>query len=301
LLGQRDRARAELEQLVPLYRQTFGLEHPETLATTLTLATLLYSQDNEYERSLALAQDVAAIRERRLGADHPLTLRARALAASNEVRLALDPATMAQVHTRLDAIIQGDRRVLGPDNPHTLDAMTDMVRLLSKQDRYDDAIAMERAILAGRIRSLGPDHISTLYARGSLSSLLCENGEYAEARVQGEQVLAALRRQLGDDHPMTLATYDLVGRIEAGGGHWAQARDAHARALEGRARTLGNTDAHTIESASRLYVTLLKLHDAAGAKHVLATYLQPVIAMQPDTLNAGMRSVREEALAAVGK
>ena len=38
-----------------------------------------------------------------------------------------------------------------------------------------------------------------------------------------------------------------------------------------------------------------------AAKHVLATYLQPVIAMQPDTLNAGMRSVREEALAAVGK
>src|SRR5690606_32275361 len=52
-LGQRDRARGELEQLVPLYRQTFGAEHPETLATTLTLATLLYARDNEYERSLA--------------------------------------------------------------------------------------------------------------------------------------------------------------------------------------------------------------------------------------------------------
>jgi serine/threonine-protein kinase len=300
-LGQRDRARTELEQLVPLYRQTFGPEHPETLATTLTLATLLYSQDNEYERSLALAQDVAAIRERRLGADHPATLQARALAASNEVRLALDPATMAQVHERLDAIVHSYRRVLGPDNPHTLDAMTDMVRLLSKQDRYDEAIAMERAVLAGRNRTLGPDHFSTLYARGSLASLLCESGRYAEASVQGEQVLAALRRQLGDDHPMTLATYDLVGRIDAGAGRWEQARDAHARALEGRARTLGNTDAHTIESASRLYVTLLKLHETVAAKHVLDTYLQPVIAMKPDTLNAGMRSVREEALAAVGE
>ena len=300
-LGQRDRARAELEQLVPLYRQTFGINDPETLATTLTLATLLYSQDNEYERSLALAQDVAQIRQRRLGADHPATLQARALAASNEVRLALDPTTMAQVHERLDAIIQGYRRVLGPDNPHTLDAMNDMVRLLSKQDRYDEAIAMERAILAGRSRTLGPDHFSTLYARGSLASLLCENGQYAEASTQGEQVLAALRRQLGEDHPMTLATYDLVGRIDAGAGRWAQARDAHAKALEGRARTLGDTDAHTIESASRLYVTLLKLRDTEAARRVLDTYLQPVIAMKPDTLNAGMRSVREEALAAVGK
>jgi serine/threonine-protein kinase len=300
-LGQRDRARTELEQLVPLYRQTFGSDDPETLATTLTLATLLYSQDNEYERSLALAQDVAAIRQRRLGADHPATLQARALAASNEVRLALDPVTMAQVHERLDAIIQGYRRVLGPDNTHTLDAMTDMVRLLSKQDRYGEAIAMERAILAGRNRTLGPDHFSTLYARGSLASLLCENGQYAEASTQGEQVLAALRRQLGDDHPMTLATYDLVGRIDAGAGRWEQAREAHAKALEGRARTLGNTDAHTIESASRLYVVLLKLHDAVAARRVLDTYLQPVIAMKPDALNAGMRSVREEALAAVGR
>ncbi|HET6807245.1 MAG TPA: protein kinase [Frateuria sp.] len=299
-LGRRDRARVELEHLVPLYRQAFGAEHPETLATTLTLATLLYSQDNEYERALALAQDVAATRERRLGADHPLTLQARALAASNEVRLALDPATMAQVHARLDAIIQGYRRVLGPDNPGTLEAMTDMVRLLSKQDRGADAIALERQIVAARSRTLGPGHFSTLYARGSLASLLCENGQYAEASQQGEQVLDALRRQLGEDHPMTLATYDLVGRIEAGAGRWALARNAHARALEGRARTLGDTDAHTIESASRLYVVLRKLHDTKAANHVLATYLQPVIAMQPDTLNAGMRSVREEALAAVG-
>ncbi|UGB38558.1 serine/threonine-protein kinase [Frateuria soli] len=300
-LGERDRARVELEYLVPLYRQVFGVEHPETLATTLTLARLLYSQDNEYERSLALAQSVAAIRERRLGADHPLTLQARALAASNEVRLALDPATMEQVHARLETIIQGYRRVLGPGNPQTLEAMTDMVRLLSKQDRYPEAIAMERQILAGRNRTLGPDHVSTLYARGSLASLLCENGQYAEAGRQGQQVLDALRRQLGDDHPMTLATYDLVGRIEAGAGDWALARDAHGRALEGRARTLGNTDAHTIESASRLYVVLRKLHDVAAAQRVAMTYLQPVIAMNPDDLNAGMRSVRDEALEAISR
>ncbi|MBP1473777.1 protein kinase [Frateuria sp. MAH-13] len=298
-LGERSRARAELEYLVPLYRQAFGAEHPETLATTLTLARLLFSQENKYERSLALAQDVAAIRQRRLGADHPLTLQARALAASNEVRLALDPTTLAQVHARLDTIIQAYRRVLGSDNPQTLDAMTDMVRLLSKQDRYPEAIAMEREILAGRTRTLGPDHFSTLYARGSLASLLCGNGQYVEASKQGEQVLDALRRQLGEDHPMTLATYDLIGRIETSAGHWLRARDAHARALEGRARTLGDTDAHTIESASRLYVVLRKLDDAAGARHVLTTYLQPVIAMKPETLNAGMRSVREEAMEAV--
>lgn len=300
-LGQRDRARGELEQLVPLYRQAFGAEHPETLAATVTLARLLYSQDNEYERSLALARGVAAIRERRLGPQHPLTLEARALASSNEVRLALDPAAMAQAHARLDAIIRSDRRLFGADNPHTLDAMTDMVRLLSKQGRFADAIAMERQILAGRERTLGPDHISTLYARGSLASLLAENGQYAEASAPGEQVLAALRRQLGDDHPMTLATYDLVGRIEDGAGNLALARDAHARALEGRARTLGNTDAHTIESASRLYVVLRKLHDGAAAQRVFDGYLRPVIAMNPQTLNAGMRSVREEALAAAGR
>lgn len=300
-LGQRDRARTELEQLVPLYRKTFGSEHPETLSTSLTLAMLLYSQDNEYERSLALAKEVAVIRQRRLGAEHPATLQARALAASNEVRLAQDPTTMAQVHQRLDAVIGSYRRALGPDNPHTLDAMTDMVRLLSKQDRPDEAIALERAVLAGRQRALGPDHIDTLYARGSLASLLCENGQYAEAGVLAEQVLDALRGQLGDDHPMTLATYDLVGRIDAGAGRWEQARRAHAKALEGRARTLGDTDAHTIESASRLYAVLLKLRDDARAKQVFDTYLKPVIAMNPDALNASMRSVREEALDAVGK
>lgn len=300
-LGQRDRARRELERLEPLVRQTYGAEHPETLATMLTLATLLYSQDNEYERSLALAKEVAAMRQRQLGADHPATLEARALAASNEVRLAQDPSSLAQVHQQLDAIIRSDRRVLGADDPHTLDAMTDMVRLLAKQDRYAEAVALERVILAGRNRTLGPDHTATLYARGSLASLLCESGDYAEARVLAGQVLAALRRQLGDDHPMTLATYDLVGRIDAGDGRWELARQAHAKALDGRARTLGDTDAHTIESASRLYAVLVKLHDIADARHVLDTYLKPVIAMNPATLNAGMRSVRAEAQGVVGR
>lgn len=295
-LGRRDEARADLESLVAAYRKTFGPEHRDTLDAMVSLAELLHFQDNEYERSLALAREVVEIRERRLGADHPSTLKARGVMAANMVRLAHSDAELVRAHDTLAAVIEACTRVLGTDHPQTLQAMTDMVRLLAKDERQEEATSLQRKILAARERTLGQEHPDTLFARASLASLLIRTGKYVEARSQADQVLAVQRRVFGLDYPLNFAVLDLIGRIESAAGNWPLARDAHVEALEGRNRILGVRDAHTIESASRSYAALIHCGDLGKANDVRKTWLDPVIAADPRSLNASMRSVRDEAI-----
>ncbi|TBR36942.1 MULTISPECIES: serine/threonine-protein kinase [Dyella] len=294
-LGQRDRARDELEPLVASYKRTFGPEHRDTLDAMVSLAELLHFQDNEYERSLALANDVLAVRERRLGADHPSTLQAAGIAAANMVRLAHGKDELAQAHARLQSVIDLRTRVLGAEHPQTLQAMTDMVRLLAKEDANAQAIELQRVILAAREHRLGTDHPDTLFARASLSSLLIRTGQFAEARKLADAVLASQRRQFGPDYYHNFGVLDLIGRIESAAGHWPAARDAHMEALAGRDRTLGRGDAHTVESATRSYAALMHCGEPARAEEVRKTYLAGLIDTDPSTLNASMQSVREEA------
>lgn len=305
-LGMRDEARKQAETLVALDRSKLGPDHPETLNAMVVLAKLLHYR-HEYEKSLALAREVATLRERKLGADHPETLSAQNMVATDEVYLAQDPAAFAQAHALLDRVVAARERLLGPDHPETMASLTVMVRLLAKQGHFADdpataqgyytkAVALERRILASHERMLGPDHPNTLMAHGSLASLMNAAGQYSKALAEAELTLAGQRRVLGDDHPIVFGTLTLIGDINSDAGDWKAARDAYRQALTGREKLLGPRDAHTIESASRLHYALAELGAENAAESVRHEYLDPVIAMNPDSLNASMRSVRDEAI-----
>jgi len=298
-LGQREAAGAELEALLELYRGRYGAEAPRTLALMDTLADLEFDH-HEFERSAALARSVAEVRERRLGAEHPDTLRAWGIAATSLVRLADSPASFDEAENLLQRLLATQGRLLGATHPATRQFVVDKIRLLTKQDRWEDAVALQRRHLADCQRLLGAEHPETLFARGSLASLLSyERDHVVEARAVAAQMLDALYRRMGAEHPLVGATLDLLGRIERTAGRWRQARDYNVRALDIRARTRGALDAQTIESASRLYVALYHLGDQAGMAEVRSRYLDPVIALDPQDLNASMRSVREDALLAL--
>ncbi|KRG57335.1 hypothetical protein ABB22_09895 [Stenotrophomonas nitritireducens] len=298
-LGQRDAGSAEMDALLPLYRSRFGPESNRTLAAMDTLAELAFAH-NDYEQSAALARQVAEVRERRLGAEHPDTLKAWGIAAGSLVRLADSPETFAGAEALLDHLLQAQGRILGIEHPATRQFIVAKVRLLSKQERTLEAIALQRQLLADCQRVLGPDHSETLFAQGSLASLLSYLPERQdEARRLAQAVLPPMGRQLGPEHPFVTATYDLIGRIERNTGNWEASRDAHARALEIRSRTRGMVDGNTIESANRLYVALFNLRDEAGMRDLRARFLDPLIARDPGTLNASLRSVREASLLAL--
>ncbi|HEX5307193.1 MAG TPA: protein kinase, partial [Dyella sp.] len=310
-MGLRDEALAQAEPLVALDRSTFGAEARETLDAMVTLAQLQHYRHN-YEVSLALARQVAAIRLKRLGGDHPDTLRAQYMVAMDEVYLAQDEPAFDRAGADLQRVIDTRRRVLGPDHPDTIAAMTLQVRLLAKRGNASDndalrhgfmlqAIALERQILTSHQQQLGEDHPDTLMAHGSLANLLSYDGQYPEAVEQARLTLAGQQRVLGLEHPIVFSTYNLLGDIEVDAGHWTAARAPYEQALAGRARLLGDGDAHTLETASRLYEVLGQLRDAKAMLAIRDRYLNPMIAKDPATLNASQLDARQSALSAMGQ
>jgi serine/threonine-protein kinase len=309
-LGRYDQALPEMQSLVALDRKVLGEESPETLDATMTLAKLL-RQQGRFERSLALARMVTDIRERRLGADHPDTLEARYLVAVNETKLANDPAAFARARADIEHVIALRSAVFGKDNPQTVSAMTGLVALLAKmgnsaateaqaQAFFGDAVKLERVIVESHERMLGSEHPNTLLAHGSLAGVLDSAGQYREALKEAKYTLAMQRKVLGEDHPIVSATLNLIGDISSDAGDLPTARQAYTDALAARDRLMGPVAPHTIESASRLYDVLMQQGARQDALRVRQRYLDKVMAMDPATLDASMRSVRDEAMRIVG-
>ncbi len=286
-LGLRVEAIAHMEPLARSYPIAFGAESPETLDATSTLAELLEYQA-EHERALALALKNVAIRERRQGAEHPSTLRDLHTAATALLHMNRDE----EAYPLLRRALRGRETLLGMDNPKTLDSMSEMVRLLAMRKDYQAAIDLERTVLATRTRVLGPDHPDTLFAQGGLYSLMIKQGQYAEAVAGARATLVAQRRVLGVDHPITFSTLDLIARAEIAAGHLQQAREALEEALDRRNRLFGPMDPFTLESASRLYGVLKTMGDAAAMLAIRQRYLDPLMALDPATLNSGQLEAR---------
>lgn len=310
-LGRRDEAVHLAGPLVALNKATFGAESPQTLDSMITLARLQHYRNN-YEKSLALAQQVLAVRTKKLGSDHPDTLDALHMVVTDQVYLAQDEAAFRQADAALAHLIAARSRVLGLNHPDTIASETLLVRLLAKEGnaatdprqmhRYmARAIALERTILASHQRLLGEDNPKTLMAHGSLANLLSYDGQYARAMAEARQTLAGQIRVLGADHPIVFATDNLLGDIEVAAGHWAAARAPYEKALAGRDRELGTEDAHTLETATRLYDVLHHVRDKAAALAVRKRYLEPLLAMDPAKLNASLLDERRSALSVLGQ
>jgi tetratricopeptide (TPR) repeat protein len=97
-------------------------------------------------------------------------------------------------------------RLLGPDDPDTIRARTDLARAYHQTGRVDDAIPLVEQVLAARERLFGADHPGTLASRNNLASAYRATGRAADAIPLFEENLAACERLFGADHPKTLAS-----------------------------------------------------------------------------------------------
>jgi hypothetical protein len=96
--------------------------------------------------------------------------------------------------------------LLGPDDPDTIRARTDLARAYHQTGRVDDAIPLVEQVLAARERLFGADHPGTLASRNNLASAYRATGRAADAIPLFEENLAACERLFGADHPKTLAS-----------------------------------------------------------------------------------------------
>ena len=148
------------------------------------------------------------------------------------------------------------QRVLGPENPDTLQSMHALAFALERQGRYQEAEKLDRQAIAAEQRVLGPEHPRTLATTNVLAIVLRSEGHYADAEKLNRQTLEAEKRVLGPEHLNTLGTMqNLAGDLDDQG-KYSDAEKLYRETLEVRRRVLGPEDPKTLDTMNDLGTVL---------------------------------------------
>jgi serine/threonine protein kinase len=169
----------------------------------------------QYERSLAL-------REAKLGPDHPQTLIIRGdlaglfgAAGRLDHAIALYESTVKRMEAKL-----------GPDDPDTLITCSNFASACRAAGRLDDAIKIHEATLKRMEAKFGPNHANTLIVRNNLANAYRDAGRSKNLVAMRRATLDRLMAALGPNHPTVLA-----GRVNLAGAYSDAGQTADAAAL----------------------------------------------------------------------
>jgi eukaryotic-like serine/threonine-protein kinase len=144
------------------------------------------------------------------------------------------------------------RRVLGPESPETLKAMSALAVTLRKQGHLPDAETLQRQTLDAQTRVLGPEDPDTLTSMYSLGRILWGRGRYPEAEKLDQETLDIRRRVLGPEHPDTITSISNLAADLRNEHRHPEAQKLFRETFDTRLRVLGPEHPDTLTSMSDL-------------------------------------------------
>lgn len=176
--------------------RVFGVDHPQTLATAVTLGSVLRGAGRLNE-ALDMTADAARRYESTLGTDHPYTHACTANLAAVRRQIGGPAAALGLIERALTGL----RATVGDDHHYTLAAKVTQANILVDLGDPETASAVVREALDGLRQVLGPGHPHTLATEGNLSLILSDVGDAEEAAATAADLLPRYQRSLGDGHP----------------------------------------------------------------------------------------------------
>ncbi|KAK3688861.1 P-loop containing nucleoside triphosphate hydrolase protein [Podospora appendiculata] len=224
--------------------EVLGLEHPDTLRSVSSLASVLQAQ-GKYKEAEQMSRRALGGREKVLGLEHPSTLTSgkykeaeqmnrRALGGREKVLGLEHPDTLTsyeeaeQINRRA---LGGKEKVLGPEHPETLGS-----------GKYEEAEQMNRRALGGSEKVLGLEHPFTL----------TNQGKYEETEQMNRRALGGKEKVLGLEHPDTLTSMNNLAFVWKDQGRDGDAESLMEKCVQLRQRVLGPHHPHTVSSRSTL-------------------------------------------------
>jgi tetratricopeptide (TPR) repeat protein len=200
--------------------------------------------------------------------------------------LGLDTEARKQLERALDL----RRRVLGPDNPKTIETMLSLGQTALRQYKYAEGERIENQALEISRRVLGPENPVTLKCMSGLVKAYLYQSKYAQAETLSTQSLELSRRVLGPEHPDTLRATDNLAWTYAFQGKYAQEEALLVPGLEISRRVLGPEHPDTVNymrNVSYAYAMEGKDAQADQIDRQILQILRRVLGPEhPDTLSA---------------
>ncbi|KAJ6263594.1 hypothetical protein Dda_2162 [Drechslerella dactyloides] len=148
---------------------------------------------------------------------------------------------------------------LGPNDLDTLTTVNNLVIILGRQGRYEEAELLSRRVLEVTEKELGADHPQTLTGTNNVAFVLKGLGRNEEAELMARRTLEWNEKNLGANHLKTLANISNLAVMLEGLGRYEEAELFGRRALEGSERELGVNHLHTFVALNNLATILEEL------------------------------------------
>jgi CHAT domain-containing protein/Tfp pilus assembly protein PilF len=182
------------------------------------------------------------------------------------------------------------KRLLGEENPLTVQAMSNVGALLEARGRLPEArLHFERA-LAIRKKTLGEEHPDTANSMINLGSVLQDQGDFAAARPLYERALEVNRKVLGEHDPGTSRSLNSLGTLFTSLGDLGAAQRCFQQAYDIQKSIHGEGHIETASSLNNLGFLLNARGDLAAARscyeQVLAIRRKTQGEQHPDTAGA---------------
>jgi Tfp pilus assembly protein PilF len=221
-----------------------------------------------YERALAL-------REKRLGPEHPET----AETLNNLAVLFLDEGDNEAARPLFERALAINEKALGAEHPATATTLNNLAQLLRDQGNLAAARPLFERALAGVETAFGAEHPATAASLGNLGLLLKEEGDIGGARARLERALAIDEKALGADHPDTANDLSNLALLLKQAGDLAGARRLYERALAIEEKALGGEHPR---AAATLYELASLLHEQ-GELPLARPYYERALAIKEKT------------------
>ncbi len=225
----------------------FGDSPRVEVAVRNTLA-LIYFRLGRSDAAFPYAEVAADLGRRKLGPDHPATIRS----TSNLAMLLRFSGRTADAEPLFRDALNRARRVLGNDHPDTLVFMSNLAGVLQEQRRLEAAEPLFRESLEGKRRALGEFHPETLNSMSLLAVLLKDMGRYGEAERIAQDALQKAQTSLGPDHSKTLQALRICGEILLAQDRFAEAEPLSRDSLARRRKVFGPKHLSTLMEIDNL-------------------------------------------------
>ncbi|MGB6690666.1 MAG: serine/threonine-protein kinase [Terracidiphilus sp.] len=172
--------------------------------------------------------------------------------ASTYMNLGLYPRAHELAQRALDI----RRKTYGPDDPKTLESMTQVGDILEQEGHYDEAEKLDRQTLATERRILGNEDPQTLDTMKALAFVTGFEGHLDEAEKLDREQVEILTRKLGPENDKTLVARINLAGVLFGEGRSADAEIEDRKLLETARRVWGPDHPRTLQLMGNLAMAL---------------------------------------------
>jgi serine/threonine protein kinase len=161
-----------------------------------------------------------------------------------------------RAHELAQSALDTRLRLMGPDDPKTLESMTQMGWILEKEGHYNEAAKLDRDALASDRRILGAEDPLTLEAMGNLAVVAQGQGNFGEGEKLAREAIEVGTRTLGPESTPVRQSMKYLGNALWYQGRLAEAEREYRQLLDLDRRVLGPDHPETLTAMNNLALVL---------------------------------------------